>query len=99
VVVMMMVMVVVVLLHLHLTLMSIPMVMRFFGYGFGSRGLLSHLHQSYRHRRDSRRHACQRRRFGQARESKRRGQNRGYRKTRILSVNAFCFLPAKSCEG
>jgi hypothetical protein len=77
---MVVVMMVVVLLHLHLTLMSIPMVMRFFGYGFGSRGLLSHLHQSYRHRRDSRRHACQRRRFGQAREAKRRCQNRGYRK-------------------
>ncbi|MGC2223939.1 MAG: hypothetical protein WA624_17120, partial [Methylocella sp.] len=79
VVVMVMVVVVVVvvllLLHLHLALMGIPMVTRFFGHGFGSRGLLllSHLHLSHRHRRDSRRHACQRRRVGQARETKGRG--------------------------
>ena len=39
VMVMVVVMVVVVLLDLHLTLMSIPTVMRFFGHGFGSRGL------------------------------------------------------------
>jgi uncharacterized membrane protein YdbT with pleckstrin-like domain len=81
VMVMVVVVVVVVLLHLHLTLMSIPMMMRFFGRGFGSRGLLSHLHLNYRHRRDSRRHACQRRRFGHARETKRRGQNRGQRQS------------------
>jgi hypothetical protein len=81
VVVMVMVVVVVVVLHLHLILMSLPMVMRFFGHGFGSRGLLSHLHLSYLHRWDSRRQAGYRSRLGRARETKGRGQNRGNRKS------------------
>jgi hypothetical protein len=75
-VVVVVVVMVVVVLHLHLILMSIPMVMRFFRHGFGSRGLLSHLH-----RWDNRRQAGYRSRLGRARETKGRGQNRGNRKS------------------
>jgi hypothetical protein len=89
------VVVVVVLLHLHLTLMSIPM-MRFFGHGFGSRGLLSHLHLSSAPGQQA---PCLPKAplWSSPRNQTTRPESRPL-PIRMLSVNAFCFLPVKSRE-